>query len=330
MNTPRVSIVVTTYNRVDLLCQAVDSALDQDFPESQREITLIDDGSTDGTREVVESRYGDRIRYVHKPNGGFVSACALGFSMARGEIIAQLDSDDTWSRDKLSKTVPKFDEAADVVAVFHDLDIVKADGRTASKTLWTGSHARLGEAPCDALGPYLAGYPLPSWTSASLWRRSALEHVLPMPEGLEGYVDAYCARHIIFFGRVCAMPQSLGTYLVHASNDSGKGGGHRDLKRIERTIRESRVMSDAFSRRCAQFGVEPSLRRVMIQKLSLAEGYVERALLTGRSAAARWILKNELALPSLVQLHLFAQLWLPGRLAAFVKNRVIGRFVPLN
>ena len=244
MNTPRVSIVVTTYNRVDLLCQAVDSALDQDFPESQREIILIDDGSTDGTREVVESRYGDRIRYVHKSNGGFVSACALGFSMARGEIIAQLDSDDTWSRDKLSKTVPKFDEAADVVAVFHDLDIVKADGRTACETLWTGSHARLGEAPCDALGPYLAGYPLPSWTSASLWRRSALELILPMPEGLEGYV--------------------------------------------------------------------------------------ERALLTGRSAAARWILKNELALPSLVQLHLFAQLWLPGRLAAFLKNRVIGRFVPLN
>ncbi len=330
MGAPRVSIVVTTYNRAGLVCKALDSVFDQDYPESQREIILVDDGSTDGTRELVQARYGDSLRYVFKPNGGFASACMLGFSLARGQIIAQLDSDDTWSRDKLSSTVPRFDEADDIVAVFHDLAIVKADGRT-DTTIWAGSPVRLTDAPGDALGPYLAGYPLPCWTSASLWRRAALERILPLPEGLEAYVDAYCARHIIFLGRVCAMPQALGTYLVHADNDSGKGGSKPRLERIERDIRGSRAMSEAFNRRCEQFGVEPSFRRTVIQKLALAEKCLDRELLLGgRWRALTWTRVNELGLPAFVQLHLFFQLCLPGRLASFLKNRVIGRFVPLD
>jgi hypothetical protein len=329
LDTPRVSVVVTTYNRADLVCKAVDSAVDQDYPESQREIILVDDGSTDDTRQLVEARYGGRVRYVHKANGGFVSACALGFSLARGEIVAQLDSDDTWSSDKLSRTVPKFDEADDVVAVFHDLRIVTTDG-SSKGTLWDASHARIGEAPCDALEPYLAGFPIPSWTSASLWRRAALERILPFPEGLMGYADAYCARHIVFLGRICAIPEALGTYLVHADNDSGKGGGPQDLKRLERGIRESRIMSEAFNRRCEEFGRRPSQRRVMIQKLALADACVSRELLTSRAAAARWVLDDELGLPALARMQILFNLYLPPRLAVFLKNRVIGRFVPLD
>jgi len=330
MSAPRVSVVITTFNRVDLLRKAIDSALAQDFPEEAREIIVVDDGSTDDTRDVVQSAYGERVRYLHKPNGGCNSACQFGFAHARGEIIAQLDSDDTWYPDKLSRTVPSFDLAPDIVAVFHDLDIVKADVDGHAGTLWGPVPHRLTAEPCDALAPYLAGFPMPAWTSACLWRRSALEKVLPFPAGLWGYNDAYCARHIAFYGRVCAIPKALGTYLVHANNDSGKGGQRLSRERLERGIRESRAMADSFNERCRQFGREPGPRRVMVQKLALASACIELELLSGKRAATRWLLADELSLPALARLQLLFNLFLPPRAAIFIKNRVIGRFLPMD
>lgn len=330
MSKPKVSVLITTFNRSELLCRAVDSVLAQDFPSDEREIIIVDDGSTDDTKQRVQERFGDKVRYLHKPNGGINSACAFGFEAAKGEIIAQLDSDDYWYPHKLSTCVPLFDRYSDVVAVFHDLDMYRGNDPAITGTCWKSLNITLTDTPCDALQSYLEGHPVPAWTSGSLWRRSTLMNLLPFPEGLWGFNDAYCARNIIFYGNVCALRQSLGGYLVHTTNDYGGDTYVRSKARIERILRESKIMSEVFNHNCRKFGHTPSKRRILVQQMAMAEMHLNLMLLESRWAAISWLLNNDLNIPALVKLQSFFNITLPSRLAIFIKNRIIGKIVSLD
>ena len=93
---PLISIVVINYNYARFLRAAVDSALAQTFPNI--EVIAVDDGSTDESRDVIES-YGNRISSVFKPNGGQGSAFNAGFAASRGEVVIFLDADDALHAD---------------------------------------------------------------------------------------------------------------------------------------------------------------------------------------------------------------------------------------
>jgi glycosyltransferase involved in cell wall biosynthesis len=88
---PAVSVVIATYNRADLLAQTVDSVLNQRFRDF--ELIVVDDGSTDHTRQVIDS-YGPNIRYHYQENRGPSAARNLGVRLARAPWIAIQDSDD--------------------------------------------------------------------------------------------------------------------------------------------------------------------------------------------------------------------------------------------
>ncbi|MBW8890609.1 MAG: hypothetical protein JF616_22885, partial [Fibrobacteres bacterium] len=223
-----------------------------------------------------------------------------------------------------------FERHPDVVAVFHDLDVVHEGRPPSGQTLWQSLQVSLSEEPSDALADYLAGRPLPAWTSACTWRKSALDKILPFPAGLWGFVDAYCARHIIFHGRACALRQPLGGYLVHAANDYGGSKARPDPQRIARGLREARAMTDAFNARCAEFGIRPGRRRAMVQQYALAEATIAQRLLSGRGAALAWILGNELRLSWIPWMQILFNLLLPRRLSRFIKNRIFGRYVMLD
>src|SRR5208282_6001413 len=88
---PPVSIVIDNYNYARYLRAAIDSALTQTY--SPVEVIVVDDGSTDGSREVIES-YDKRIAPIFKANGGHGSAFNAGFAASNGEIVMFLDADD--------------------------------------------------------------------------------------------------------------------------------------------------------------------------------------------------------------------------------------------
>ncbi len=102
---PRVSVIIPTYNRRQFLKEAIDSVLNQTFKDV--ELIVVDDGSTDGTEELV-SAYGKKIRYIWQMNKGPAAARNKGTEIASGEYIAFLDSDDLWLPRKLEKQIDFF------------------------------------------------------------------------------------------------------------------------------------------------------------------------------------------------------------------------------
>lgn len=99
---PRVSIIIPTYNRARIVARAIESALGQSCRDF--EIIVVDDGSVDNTRLLVESyvsRYPRTVRYIYQDHRNVASARNNGIRHACGEIIAFLDSDDEWYSNKL-------------------------------------------------------------------------------------------------------------------------------------------------------------------------------------------------------------------------------------
>jgi len=94
-----VSVIIPSYNRAHILKKAVISVLDQSF--SDIEVIIVDDGSTDNTREVVASILDERLHYYYQENAGACVARNYGICVAKGEYIAFHDSDDLWKVDKL-------------------------------------------------------------------------------------------------------------------------------------------------------------------------------------------------------------------------------------
>jgi glycosyltransferase involved in cell wall biosynthesis len=116
-----VSAVIPTYNRSRDVRIAVGTALGQTYPESAIEVIVVDDGSTDDTAEALRAEFGDRIRYLAKPNGGVSSARNHGMAAARGEYIALLDSDDEWLPTHLEAQIGFLDRHPDFGMVLTDV-----------------------------------------------------------------------------------------------------------------------------------------------------------------------------------------------------------------
>ena len=127
---PRVSVVIPTHNRSGFLRRAVRSVLGQTFQDF--EIVIVDDASSDDTREVVASLGDPRIRYFrHEHNRRIAGARNTGVSNSTGEYIAFLDDDDEWRRDKLEKQVDMLDTSAPTVgavyAAFARVDVASGE-----------------------------------------------------------------------------------------------------------------------------------------------------------------------------------------------------------
>lgn len=95
---PRVSVIITTYNRASMLGEAINSVLSQQYTDL--ELIVVDDGSTDETKEVL-SLYTPHLTYTYQEHQGVSAARNRGVECAQGDYLAFLDSDDLWLPNKL-------------------------------------------------------------------------------------------------------------------------------------------------------------------------------------------------------------------------------------
>lgn len=129
MRAPRVSVLMPVYNAERYLAQAVKSILDQTFTDF--ELLIIDDGSTDGSRAILEhyAARDPRIRLVSRPNTGYVVALNEMIAMARGEFLARMDADDVARPDRLEHQVAFLSEHPEVVCVGGWIQLIDAASR---------------------------------------------------------------------------------------------------------------------------------------------------------------------------------------------------------
>lgn len=206
------SVVVNNYNYGRFLGAAIDSALAQTY--SPIEVVVVDDGSTDGSRSIIEA-YGDRVTAVLKDNGGQASAFNAGFAASRGEVVIFLDADDVLLPAAVERAMELFDPG--IVKVHWPLwEIDSAGGRSVhvhpERALDEGNLlARTMEE-----GPLIGNSPP---TSGNAWSRELLQRILPVPEEeFRINADGYLITLAWIYGEVRAIPEPLGLYRVHGGN----------------------------------------------------------------------------------------------------------------
>ena len=122
---PEVSVVIPAYNSARFIGEALQSVFDQTFKDY--EIIVVDDGSTDSTKQVID-RYGNKIRYVFQQQGGQAKARNRGIRDSLGRFIAFLDADDVWLPLKLEKQVCMFHRCSELAMVFTENSIFNESG----------------------------------------------------------------------------------------------------------------------------------------------------------------------------------------------------------
>ena len=127
--TPLVSVVIPTYNRAGYLREAIESVRAQTFGDW--ELLIVDDASTDGTRELVESyaQQSPHIRYLWQDNRERAAARNAGIRAAQGQYVALLDSDDVWLPQHLERCLEEFRGCPEAGVVYSGSYFVDADGR---------------------------------------------------------------------------------------------------------------------------------------------------------------------------------------------------------
>jgi glycosyltransferase involved in cell wall biosynthesis len=211
MKAPYFTILIDAYNYGEYVEEAVSSALAQDFPAEEREVLVVDDGSTDDTPERLR-KFGTAIRYLRKPNGGQGSAFNFGFTNARGEVIALLDADDVWMPEKLERVYEEFQRRPAAGMVYHRVHLWNGVSDISEDTYFIPVSGRITENRRALLQ-----YPM-TGTSCLAFRREALQKLLPVPESLRFQADAYLTALIIFVAEVAAVPEFLGKYRLHGAN----------------------------------------------------------------------------------------------------------------
>ena len=215
MRNPLVSVLIDTYNHERFIAQAIESVLAQDFPPSEVEVLVVDDGSTDGTGDMAR-KFAPQVRYLHKPNGGQASAFNAGIPETRGEVVAFLDGDDWWAREKLSKVMEVFAQNPEVGMVGHGLIQADSAGKPIGMVLPERAY-RLDIRSIEGARKFdqLKGF---FGTSKVAIRRRVLDSVLPIPEELSIEADEFMWSVAIAVADAVVLDQPLFYYRFHKNN----------------------------------------------------------------------------------------------------------------
>ncbi len=180
MSEPRVSVLVTTFNRAAYLLEAVNSALNQTFREL--EVIIVDDGSTDNSADLVRGLRDSRVRYLYQTHRGVSAALNTAWRVARGEFIGRLDSDDAWLPNLLEELVPALEAEPTLGLIYARAQGMDEQGRPLSQIL--GAPEKFPNQWLKSLlyGDCVCGV-------ACVFRRTCIEQVGGFDESLIGNED---------------------------------------------------------------------------------------------------------------------------------------------
>ncbi len=306
-----ISVIIPSYNSESFVCDAVRSVLAQTF--SPLEILVIDDGSTDNTRGVLE-QFGDRIRYYRQENRGPASARNTGIHFASGKLLAFLDADDVWLPDKLSKQYNVLAQQSEIGLVHSDIRYWHQD--TGEKNLkWVGRERFAGDCYICLF------YENRVLTSSILVRKECFGKAGLFDERLGRAEDWDMLIRIARHYRFAYIPEPLIDYRLH-----GAGLTNNEARMRESELRVLVKALRADPQLTKQLG--KSFINNMLAHKSLCIGY--QFLEDGDIKTARYYFGKAFVFDprrAFRGLSLFAWCFLPGKLAMRLRD-VKGRYLP--
>ncbi|HTQ61002.1 MAG TPA: glycosyltransferase family A protein [Candidatus Solibacter sp.] len=273
MPTLPVTVLIDTYNHERFIEQAVVSVLEQDFPASDMEILVVDDGSADRTSEIVR-KFAPRVRYLRKENGGQASAFNFGIPRAQGEIIAFLDGDDWWARNKLQTVMGAFDRNPHAAAVGHG--IIEIDSQESRSRFLSPGTTGYFDLKSDEGAQTFRNFMAFLGTSRVAIRKNVLTKLLPIPEALVIEADEFMSTMAVAYGGAFLLADGLTFYRLHGENLFQFSTG--DPVRVQRKLRVLETLVSDLPLPLACAGIAPSAIQIIVEPLRIACSRIKLAL----------------------------------------------------
>lgn len=277
-----VSVVVPTYNRAEMIGDALESIYHQDYRPI--EVVVVDDGSTDDTEKTVAA-WKDRhcqdsfdLRYLRQKNQGGNPARNYGISVAKGDFVAFLDSDDEWLSEKLSEQISVFKANPNTGAVYCGVRHINA--ATGEITEPAGR-----QYPSGKIFDQIIIRDVTSPTSAYMIRREVFERVGDFDVTLQARQDWDMWIRIASKYRIDCVPKALVNYREHPGERTASDPT-KEMKAYSRIMEKYQDLREAQSwtvRRAAESAYYKRMGRVSFhQRISWlkAVGYLSKALIT--------------------------------------------------
>ena len=272
MARPFISVVIDTYNHERFIEEAISSVVAQDFPKSEREVLVVDDGSNDGTPEVVR-KFAPDVRILRKPNGGQASAFNAGIPECRGEIVAFLDGDDWWAEKKLSAVAEAFAARPEVGLVGHSITEVYLDGRRRSELVREEPEFRANTvrgAKTFRLRKSFLG------TSRMAFRGELLRRIGAVPEALVIEADEFLFTLGAVYSEVLLLREPLTYYRQHGKNLYQLSEANEPA--LRKKLGVLLALQEALNERLERDGVERGIIRTILEALEIEAMQVRLAL----------------------------------------------------
>jgi glycosyltransferase involved in cell wall biosynthesis len=249
MASPLVSILINNHNYGRFVGAAIDSALGQHYPRT--EVIVVDDGSTDTSREVIAS-YGRRIVAVLKDNGGQGSAFNAGVAASRGEILCFLDADDAFAPEKVERVVEIFEGrglGAGPAMAHHLLGVRDENDKDLDLPLFGKTHASPLNLYAFARKHRFVWYEAGPTTTISI-NRALAERLFPIPEeGVRISGDDFVVCGAFLLGEVYSLATALGAYRIHGRNSwyGSRSQKPREFLEILQTYLNDKLVENGLS-----------------------------------------------------------------------------------
>ena len=263
MPKPFVTALIDTYNHEAFIEKAIESVLQQDFPQSETEILVVDDGSSDRTADVAE-KFASRVRLLRKRNGGQASAFNAGIPEARGEIVAFLDGDDWWAPNKLSAVAQVFAGEPAVGLVGHGVTEISPDNGQRTEVPRGACRYRIRSVAEAKKFRMQRGF---FGTSRMAYRREVLREIGPVPESLRFEADEYLFTLAALLTDVMILNQPFTFYRLHGRNLFQLAPGNIEGRQNKQRILTALV--DALELKMKEIGVSEDIAGTILETVQI-------------------------------------------------------------
>jgi len=259
---PPISVVIDTYNHERFIDRAIRSVLEQDWPGlCDVQILVVDDGSTDGTAEIVRG-YEPRVRLLQKPNGGQASAFNFAVPQCQGDIVAFLDGDDWWAPEKLRLTMEAFAAAPEVGMVGNGITEVFDNGEQNSEVLTQIPRFRIDSVQGARVFRRRKSQ---MGTSRMVLRMEILRQILPVPETIFIEADEYIFTLAAALSEIMILGEALTFYRIHSGNLFQISGFQ--VHSIDRKRKSLESLEQALSEKLGRLGLPKKVVRAVVDPI---------------------------------------------------------------